>query len=290
MARTGGRVRVRRASAVAVAGALAVALLAGCGVGQVSGARSAGPQLRRALRAWSGFPAAASPRPLVLAGPDVADPPAGFPSGAAKLAYLERAVRFPARLPPGPETARGFRLISARRAVAAFRAGAVAGPPAGTSLRVTTVRLATAVFLTDRGMRRLPAWLFGFAGISGQAAVLAVAPAQIFTPPIQRRGRPPFVTSAALDPGGRALTVQFTGAAPGHGPCTASYGMQIALSATAVAVAVRELRHGSGNAACLLIGYLRHVSATLPVPLGARVVVDAASWTAVPVTATAPAS
>ena len=290
MTQAGGRGRARRGGAVAVAGALAVALLAGCGLGLVPGTRPAGPQLRAALRAWSGFPAAASPRPLVLAGPAVDDPPAGFPSGAAKLAYLERAVRFPARLPHGPTAARGFRLISARQAVTAFRAGAAAGPLAGTSLRVTTVRLATALFLTDRGMRRLPAWLFGFAGIRGRAAVLAVTPAQIFTPPIQRGQRPPFVTSAALNASGRELTVEFTGAAPGHGPCTAAYSMQVALSATAVAVAVREHRHGSGNAACLLIGYPRHVTATLPVPLGARVLVDAASRTAIPVTATAPAS
>ena len=289
MTRPGRWGRARLGAAVAVAGSLALALAAGCGVGGVSGARPAGPQLRRALQAWSGFPAAASPRPLVLAGPDVADPPVGFPSGAAKLAYLEGAVRFPARLPRGPAAARGFRLISARQAVTVFRAGAADGPPAGSSLRVTTVRLATAMFLTDRGMRRLPAWLFGFAGIRGRAAVLAVAPAQIFTPPVQRDGRPPLVTSAVLAPGGRNLTVEFTGAAPGHGPCTAGYSMQFALSATAVAVAVREHRHGSGNVACLLIGYPRHLTATLPVPLGGRVVVDAASRTAVPVTATAPA-
>jgi hypothetical protein len=145
--------------------ALALPLVAGCGAGRESGARLAGSELPAALRAWSGFPAAASPRPLVLAGPDVADPPAGFPSGAAKLAYLEGTVRFPARLRHGPAAARGFRLISARQAVAVLRHGAAAGPPAGTSLRVTSVRLATAVFATDRGMRRLPAWLFGFAGI-----------------------------------------------------------------------------------------------------------------------------
>src|SRR5215467_4629642 len=160
MTRPGGRDRARRGAAVAVAWALVVALAAGCGVGRVSGARPTGPQLRRALRAWSEFPAAASPRPLVLAGPDVADPPVGFPSGAAKLAYLEGAVRFPARLPHGPAAAHGFRLISARQAVTAFRAGAADGPRPGASLRVTTVRLGTALFATDRGMRRLPAWRF----------------------------------------------------------------------------------------------------------------------------------
>jgi hypothetical protein len=271
------------------AAALAVLVLAGCGLGRVPSTRPAGETLRRALQAWSGFPASASPRPLVLAGPDVADPPAGFPGGAAKLAYLERAVWFPARLPRGPAAAGGFRLITARQAATAFRAGAASSPPPGTRLQVTTVRLGTRMFLTDRGMRRLPAWLFGFAGVRGRAAVLAVAPARIFTPPIRLGGRPPFVTWAALGPGARALTVKFAGAATGHGPCTAGYTVRITVSAWAVAVAVRAHPHGSGNQICAAVGYPRQVSTRLAAPLGGRVAVDAVSRTAVPVTATTPA-
>jgi len=63
----------------------------------------------------------------VLVGPNIADPPAGFPDGAAKLAYLERVVRFPAQLPPARAVAGGFRLISARHAMAA---SGPARPPA----------------------------------------------------------------------------------------------------------------------------------------------------------------
>jgi hypothetical protein len=106
----------------------------------------------------------------------------------------------------------GFRLISARQAVALFRSGAATGPPAGIRLRVTTVQPGTGVFLTDRGLRRLPAWLFGFAGVRGPAAVLAVAPAQIFRPPVPAGRRPPVVDWAFLGSGGRVLTVRFTGA------------------------------------------------------------------------------
>jgi hypothetical protein len=98
---------------VLAAAVLAVLVLAGCGLGRVSGVQPGGEQLRRALQAWSGFPVGVPPRPLVLAGPDVVDPPAGFPGGAAKLAYLERAVGFPARFPRGPAAAGGFRLITA---------------------------------------------------------------------------------------------------------------------------------------------------------------------------------
>jgi hypothetical protein len=274
--------------AVAAAGALAVGLLAGCGSTGVTGSRPARQELSRALRPWSGFPVSASPRPLVLVGPDIADPPAGFPDGAAKLAYLERAVRFPARLPPGPAVADGFEVIGARQAVVAFRSGAATGPPTGSRLRVTTVRPGTGVFLTDRGPRRLPAWLFSFAGVRGPAAVLAVAPAQIFAPPIPAGGQPSFVDWALLGPRGRFLTVRFTGAPPGHGPCTADYSVQVASSVTAVAIAVAEHPHGSGNVACPAVGYRRQVTTVLPAPLGARVVVDALSRAAVAVTARNP--
>jgi hypothetical protein len=180
-------------------------------------------------------------------------------------------------------------VISAARAVALFRSGAATGPPAGIRLRVTTVRLGTGVFLTDRGLRRLPAWLFGFVGIHGPAAVLAVAPAQIFSPPIPTGGRPPVVDGAFLHPGRRALTVRFTGAPAGHGPCTASYSLRVATSATAVAISVTEHPHGSANVACPAIGYRRQVTTMLPAPLGARVAVDAVSRTAVPVTTGNPA-
>jgi hypothetical protein len=198
------------AAAVLAAGALTVAVLAGCGSTADTRSPPSGPELGGALRTWSRFPVNASPRPLVVVGPEVSDPPAGFPGGAIKLAYLRRAVRFAARLPPGPATAGGFQLISARQAVALFRSGAATGPPAGIRLTVTTVRLGAGVFVTDRGLRRLPTWQFGFAGVRGLAAVLAVAPAQVFSPPTPAGGRPPFVDWAFLGPGGRVLTVRFT--------------------------------------------------------------------------------
>lgn len=151
------------------------------------------------------------------------------------------------------------------------------------------MRQGSGVFLTDRGPRRLSAWLTGFAGVHGPAAVLAVASEQIFSPPIPAGRRPPFVHSALLGPGGRVLTVRFTGAAAGHGPCTAGYSVRVASSGAAVAVAVTEHPRGSGNVVCLTVGYPRQVTTTLPVPLGARVIVDAVSRTAVAATASHPA-
>ena len=273
----------RRVAVPAAAGAVAV-VLASCTGPVAAGPRPGGQELRRALAAWSRFPASASPRPLVLAGPDVSVPPAGFPSGADKLAYEDGAISFPSAMPHGPASAGGFRVITAGQAAALFRPRAVTGPPAPTRLRVTTVRLGAAMFMTDRGLRRLPAWLFGFAAIRGTAAVLAVAPAQIFPLPASANGQPPLVNWAFSRTGGRALTVRFTGAPAGHGPCTASYSVQAAESATAVAVAVIGHPHGSGSMACSAVGYSREVTTRLTEPLGARVVVDVVSRAAVPVT------
>lgn len=275
--------RWRRAAAV-LAAAVAAALLAGCGGARPAATSpQAGRQLRQALRVWSGFPVSASPRPLVLVGPRVADPLNGFPDGAAKLAYIERAVNVPAALPLGPTTAAGFPLISAREAVRVFKSTAGKGPPATTRLTVTTMRLGTGLFRTDRGPRRLPAWLFRFRGIQHPAAVLAVTAARIFSPRGRLAGRPPFVSSARLGPDGRTLTVEFTGAPSGTGPCTADYHLQLAESRAAIAVAVREHAHG-GNVPCFDVGYPRQVKTVLSAPLGARVVIDAVSWTAVAVT------
>jgi hypothetical protein len=277
--------RGRRPAAMLAAG-VAVALLAGCGHAGTGAPRTQpGQQLRRALRVWAGFPAGASPRPLVITGQRVTDPPRGFPSGDAKLAYLERAVEIPATLPSGVPAAAGFPLISAREAARVFTSTAAKGPPVATRLTVTAVRLGSGVFQTDRGPRRLPAWLLRFTGIQGPAAVLAVAPARIFSPARLPAGRPPFVNGARLGPDGRTLTVEFTGAQSGTGPCTAGYRLQLAESSTAVAVAVRGQAHG-GDVPCSAVGYPRQATAVLSAPLGGRVVVDAVSGAAVAVTTT----
>jgi hypothetical protein len=48
-----------------------------------------------------------------------------------------------------------------------------------------------------------------------------------------------------------------------------------------VAVSVIEHDH-SGSGSCSAVGYGRHATAVLPAPLAARVLVDAASGTAIP--------
>jgi hypothetical protein len=276
---------------MAAAGTLVAAALLteGCDASQPGSTASQAQQASQrawALREWSGFPVSASPRPLVLeavAGSPsrIADPVTGFRDGADKLAYLDRAMDVPAALPAGPAAAAGYPLISARQGLRVLMSGAPQGPPATVRLKITGVRLGTRAFDTDRGARRLPAWLFSFAGVQSPAAVLAVSPVWVYTPPGKPPRTRPVVDGAMLGAGGRTLTVDFTGLAAGTGPCTAGYSLRFAQSRTAVAVSVIEHDHPESDS-CSSVGYVRHATAVLPAPLGARVLVDAASGTAIP--------
>ena len=276
---------------VAAAGTLAAAalLIGGCGAGGPGPAASRAQQasqLASALRQWSGFPVSASPRPLVLAAvagspSRIADPRTGFRDSADKSAYLDRAIDLPAALPAGPAAAAGYPLISARQGLRVLMSGPAQGAPATVRLKITGVRLGTRAFDTDRGAQRLPAWLFSFAGVQSPAAVLAVSPVRLYTPPGIPSRTPPVVYRAVLGAGGRTLTAGFTGLAAGTGPCTAGYSLRFAQSRTAVAVAVNEHDH-PGSDSCSSVGYGRHATAVLPAPLAARVLVNAASGTAIP--------
>jgi hypothetical protein len=278
--------RCRAAALLAVtAGAV---VLAGCS------SPSAGPsgptpaqarqQLARALRSWAAFPASASPRPIVLTSPRISDPASGFPDAAVKLAYIAGAISPPVTLPSGPATAAGYPLIGARAAVDVLRTGAAHGAASSLRLAVTAMSLGTGVFDTDRGPLRLPAWVLDLRQVPDPARVLAVAPARFFQAASRSAGSSPLLRTASLGPDGRTLTVQFVGAQPGSGDCTAGYRLLAAGSAVAVAVTLVTDVHGDPNAACSSVGYSRHASTVLPARLGDRVLVDAPSAMAVIVT------
>ena len=213
----------------------------------------------------------------------IADPVTGFRDGADKLAYLDRAIDVPAALPAGLAAAAGYPLISARQGLRVLMSGAAQGPPTTARLKITGVRFGTRTFDTDRGAQRLPAWLFRFAGVQSPAAVLAVSPAGLYAPPGDLPPTSPVVDGAMLGADGRTLVVDFTGLAAGTGPCTAGYSLRFAQSHTAIAVSVIEHDHsGSGSGSCSAAGYDRHATVVLPAPLAARVLVNAASGTAIP--------
>jgi hypothetical protein len=281
--------RARRVEAGVVAGvSIAALLLAACGgTGSASPSHRARLELNGSPQPWSAFPVDAAPRPLVFVGAPVVDPASGFRDGADKIAYIDRAIGPPSSFPSGPDRAAGYPIVSAKVAFQTFMARPGKGATPGQRLVVTTVGLGTGVFQTDRGPRRLPAWLFTFQGVQDPAVVVAVAPTGIFTPPTALTGRPPFVAAARLGPDDRTLTVLFSGAPSGSGPCSADYSLGVTQSTTTVAVTVHEHDHSSG-VACAEPGFERQATTRLAVPLGSRVVLDAMTGMAVAVTESVP--
>jgi hypothetical protein len=249
--------------------------------------------LTRALRTWARFPVASSPRPLVLLEGYVLAPENGFPDDDSKIAFGNGQIAAPASWPSTPKSVKGLPIIAASGAFNTLTASrSVLGSPP--PLRTTRVQLGSGLFLTDRGWRILPAWLFSLAGVQNPAKVLAVGPAAIFSAPDTKGGNSPAQLSVTVARGGRRVVANIVGASPGTGPCTASYTLSIKESKAAVAVVVNAhphtgaSRHAPGlvYASCFLVGYLRDAGAELNAPLGARVVVDAESDGAASVTPT----
>lgn len=228
-----------------------------------------------ALARWASFPVQASPRPLVLTGPAILDPASGFPADDSKLAYVSGAYQLKTTLPTGPATVDGQRIVSAADALAVLRGAAGSGPSVPTPLAITEVRLGTATFSTDRGLRILPAWSFRFAGVAEAAQVLAV-------PAADRWPRPGMPTASSgpdsgvtISADGTKVTLAFLGWAAGTGPCQGEYAADVSQSAHAVSVSARELPNPNNrNVDCDAVGHIRTLTVTLQPPLGNRVLVD----------------
>jgi hypothetical protein len=224
--------------------AVALALVSGCGNGteavdaEASHSAVAG-SVAHALSLWKDFPATSSPRPLVITGPTVNDPATGFPSTAAKIAYISGRISAPTTLPGTTTTWRQHPLITARQAVADLR-GDHGAPSIRASLVITSVRLGTAPFSTDRGRRHLPAWMFTFAHVRDPASVLAIAPANRWPASLPASDHTASL-SAEITPDGHAVTLTFVGSAAGTGPCTAQYRADTTQSNTAVLISIRAL-------------------------------------------------
>jgi hypothetical protein len=242
----------------------------------------------RALGAWAAFPVGSSPRPIVLLEGNVLNPELGFSDDNTKLAFGNGEVTAPASWPVTPKSSMGFLITGAPAAFKVLTtptSNTLGAPP---PLRTTDVQLGSGVFLTDRGWRVLPAWLFSLSGVENPAKVLAVRPSDIYSAPAARGGFSPTQLSVTVSHGGRHIVANIVGATAGSGPCTASYTLSIKESKQAVAVAVVAHPHGSGNVACSAVAYLRHAAAELKAPLGARVVVDAKSGGAAAATGSSP--
>jgi hypothetical protein len=263
--------------------------LAGCGgsvgsVGQTQEQRAA----EQALKLWSGFPAARDPRPVVLISQgSVLDPKTGFPTGDAKLAYLQGHFVLRVTLPKTPSQFHGRPVISARRALKLLSSNSGPGPPTS-PLEITHVKLGWASFSTERGLRTLPAWAFSLVGVKDPTYVLALTGSGVFTPPATKQLMASEVGGgyeedhAAVSRNGRVIRLTFVGGPAGHRPCDISYAAGSLADSHAVAFWLTE-HPVRTHVACIALGYNRTVTIHLDKPLGARVLIDAASAGVVPV-------
>src|SRR6185437_5258865 len=112
------------------------------------------------LSLWNDSPAGSSPRPLVLAGPEIIDPTSGFRNGDDNDAYDAGNFTVAGALPDKVPTWHQQSLITAAQALADLRDTKPGTPPTSASLTITAARLGTATFVTDRGQLALPAWQF----------------------------------------------------------------------------------------------------------------------------------
>jgi hypothetical protein len=278
-----GHIRTDRVSLALLVGGL----LAACGggapaTGSIGGNGapvSASQSLPTALQLWAAFPVHASPRPIILVGGSDTGPRGVYGNDETKLALICSDYQPPAQLPTGPPTAGGYRVTSAARAFALLgpqqHTGSCATPH--TPVTLTEAHLGQATYGTDRGPRTLPAWLFSFAAVEGPIAVLAITPDAEWLPQglVAGGSGRSYWAGAVVGRDHRTLTVGLVGAQSDNGPCGVRYAVKLTESPTAVMVTlITSANESTVTMNCTLMGFLRHASAVLKAPLGARVLVD----------------
>jgi hypothetical protein len=154
---------------------------------------------------------------------------------------------------------------------------------------VHAVRLGTAIFLTDRGPRRLPARQFFFKHVARPALVLALAGPRLFAPPpLQQLGPPDREIRTKTPPrltapnGDRDLLI---GAPPGNGPRDPTYRASAVQDRRAIAFTITtHSQPAPPQTVCAAVGYTRTTVLHLPRQLGRRVLISSTDAGAVPVT------
>ncbi len=205
---------------------------------------------------WDEFPVRASPRPLVLTGQTVLFT-GGFPSTQAKLAFLQGAVSTTVPVPPG--------LLDALCPNG--------DPTLDDTLLVVGTEPTTGTFSTDRGPKQLPAWKVTLAGVHSPFTVLdPEVAAAAFRPATALPAGAGAMYPARLHTDGQTVTVSFISGRPED----VDYPRVEALETSTAAVVVTVGRDIGPPGPRRLIGYRRHVTATLAGPLGARVLIDSA--------------
>ncbi len=290
-----------RVATVVVLSALVSALLVACGSAGGGATRGGSPapttgddqdRAQRAARLLDRYAAAlkTSGSPSVDLGDQLEQQEGDWEPAVGennKLAWLTGHLVAVAPLPPAPGPGRvvdgslggvSTTVISADAALAAMT-GRRSSCDGCTDLRVTGASLTTMDVRTSAGTVTVPAWRFTLEGTAVTLLRVAVAASGLVHAPVDWTPAPVDglrPESFDLTPGGRTLTLTFTGAPDEPGPCGADYRAQAFESDRAVVVAVVQVpREPSGqDIACSAIGAVRTVEVTLHRELGDRAVLS----------------
>jgi hypothetical protein len=213
---------------------------------------------RRALKAWSAFPAERQHRPLVML--SSVTRPGGFRTGEEKMAFLRGAIEAGPGFPPDV-----LRVMHGEP-------GDHDVPP----LMVTTAVKGSTEFCTDRGRRQLPAWKVHARDVPEPIWVLDAAIIQQTCWPPDREVPVWQGITATLEPDGRTLTMFFPGgpAAWMQYPTAEVLESGGALALIPLEVITGPTRTGEGPWSCSLEGHAREVTVILARALGHRVLLD----------------
>jgi hypothetical protein len=251
-----------------------------------------GALARQEATAWARSPLATEWRTgLVVLGADSlsSGPSGGFPSSAAKLAFVNGDLVFtgkpPSTAPAGVVTwSNGSTMkvkpLSEAQVFAKLANSRQCPGCATTPLAVTAVRPATMDIATSRGTASVPAWSFTLQGVSTPVIQAALPSASYAT--LNSGGLPAeklrplgasFVGGATVTPSadGRTLTVGLPG-----GSCETTWGGLVS-EVGGVVVVGGWMYNPTPDQACAGVLLLRKVTVHLAAPLGDRVVLDAAT-------------
>jgi hypothetical protein len=242
--------------------------------------------------AWARSPLAKAWRTglVVLAADDLTSGPSGgFPSDAAKMAFINGDLVFtgspPSAAPAGVVTwpdgsTMKVHVLSEAQAFGALTSSRQCPDCSTTALAVTAVRPTTLDVRTSRGTASVPAWAFTLKGVSTPVIEAALAPGSYVTPytfGTQAEKLGPlgvaFVGGPIVWPSadGRTLTVGLPGS-----PCDTAWGGLVA-EVGGVVVIGGWMHNPNPDQSCFDVLELRKVAVRLAAPLGARTVLDAAT-------------
>lgn len=217
-----------------------------------------------ALGLWSQFPVEAAPRPLVLTGPSLQE--TGYATDQAKRAFDERRVR----LAPGVPTAALDALVAEVDRLE---------PQGSDAVTVMDAVAAPGRFSTDRGVVELGSWRLRVSDALGPVVVLDARERARFWAPTLGQGalRGALGKPVELDGSGTVLRFRFVGVPRSARLCRLRRRRRRRRrrkGAAAVAVAPRVRIKPGGDGWRRAYAERRAVSVRLPLPLGARVLVE----------------